>query len=92
MIPFLSTREDENAEHALQYSDDRTEQCEPERQPHFSDGMTFRMHDDSSPFVKPFGIDREQRDYQHPQDRHRDHGLVLLHPQNDLPARVAALT
>ena len=60
--------------------------------PHFSDGMTFRMHDDSSPFVKPFGIDREQRDYQHPQDRHRDHGLVLLHPQNDLPARVAALT
>jgi len=56
------------------------------------DGMTFRLHDDSFPFVRLFGIDRKQADYQRPQDPHRDHGLVLLNPQNDLPARVAVLT
>ena len=44
--------------------------------------MTFRMHDDSSPFVSPFAIDRKQPDYQRPENRHRDHGLVLLNPQN----------
>ena len=54
--------------------------------------MTFRMHDDSSPFVRPFAIEGKQPDYQHPRDRHRDHGLVLLHPQNDLSTRVAVLT
>jgi len=54
--------------------------------------MTFRMHDDSSPFVRPFAIEGKQPDYQRPRDRHRDHGLVLLHPQNDLSARVAVLT
>ena len=54
--------------------------------------MTVRMHDDSSPFVSPFAIDRKQPDYQRPRDRHRDHGLVLLHPQNDLSTRVAVLT
>ena len=82
MSASLSTREDENAEHAQQNSDDRTEHCEPQRPVRVCDGMTFRMHDDSSPFVRPFAIDREQPDYQCPENRHRDHGLVLLHPQN----------
>jgi hypothetical protein len=92
MSASLSTREDENAKHAQQNSDDRTEHCEPERPVHVCDGLTFRMHDDSSPFVSPFAIDRKQPDYQRPQDRHRGHGLVLLNPQNDLSTRVAVLT
>ena len=67
MSASLSTREDENAEHAQQNSDDRTEHCEPQRPVRVCDGMTFRMHDDSSPFVRPFAIDREQPDYQYPE-------------------------
>jgi hypothetical protein len=54
--------------------------------------MTFCVHDDLAPFVSLFfTIDSEQPDHQCAQDGDRDHRLVLLHPQNDLSARVAAL-
>jgi hypothetical protein len=55
---------------------------------HVCDGLTLRMHDDSFLFVRPFAIEREHPDYQCPQDPHRDHGLVLLHPQNAFPESV----